>query len=270
MPSPRRYGEGISSPSGQRIRCRPARSVAAAGGDMDRVKKFGTTTALAIGLLGALTTIAAVRGSEEFRINDPVPAANPSTAALVQPDLIAGGFELRQAVQGTDPLENPSGVITNFGLLNNAAKTKTEPDQSTYLVFDDELSGPTPGFHYGHHFLFQGHENAGNLAYVTRINLDVTDPQHRITLLTPVNASGLTNFNAIDGSTWDPFTRTLLFTQENGAAGGAIEITNTWPPQVRTLDGSFGKGGYEGVQLDDKGNVLLIEDVGGVTVNVVR
>src|SRR5262245_10537937 len=127
-----RYGRSICSASGQRIRCRPARSVAAAGGDMSRVKTLGTTTALAIALVGALTAIAVVRGAEDLRINDPVPAANPSTAALVQPDLVAGGFELRQVVQGTDPLENPSGVITQFGLLNNAAKTKTEPDQSTY------------------------------------------------------------------------------------------------------------------------------------------
>ena len=35
--------------------------------------------------------------------------------------------------------------------------------------------GPAPGYNYGHHFLFQGHENSGDLAYVTRINLDVHD-----------------------------------------------------------------------------------------------
>jgi len=237
---------------------------------MSRVKTLGTTTAFAVGFVGALSMIVAVRGSEDLRITDPVPAANPSNAALVQPDLVAGGFALRQVVQGTDPLENPSDVITTFGNLNNAARTKTEPDQNTYLVFDEELPGPTPGFHYGHHFLFQGHENAGNLAYMTRINLDVTDPAHRITLLSPVGANGLTGFNSVDGSTWDPFSRTLLFTQEAGAAGGVVEISNTWPPRIRNFDGSMGKASYEGVQLDDKGNVLLIEDTGGVTVNVVR
>jgi len=39
--------------------------------------------------------------------------------------------------------------------------------------------GPTVGFDYGRHFLIQGHENANDLAYATRINLDVADPKHR-------------------------------------------------------------------------------------------
>jgi hypothetical protein len=34
------------------------------------------------------------------------------------------------------------------------------------------------------------------------------------------------------------------------------------------LDGIIGKGGYEGIHVDDLGNLLLIEDVGGVTVHV--
>ena len=59
---------------------------------------------------------------------------------------------------------------------------------------------------------------------MTRINLDVASPDHRITLLTPVDATGLTNFNSIDGSTWDPFTGTMLFTQEAGTNGGVIEM----------------------------------------------
>ena len=240
---------------------------------MRTVTTFGTTTALAAGLVAAFSTIAAVRGSDDFRIREGVPDANPSNppAAFVQPNVLADGFELRRLVQGSDPLENPSGVITQFGLLNDAAKTKTEPDQSTYLVFDREPGGPTAGYHYGHHFLFQGHENGSNLAYMTRINLDVTDPAHRITLLTPVNpATGLTGFSAVDGSTWNPFTRTLLFTQEVSGTGGVVEISSDWPPTVRRLDGVMGRGAYEGVQLDDKGNVILVEDAGGTTVNVVR
>jgi hypothetical protein len=63
-----------------------------------------------------------------------------------------------------------------------------------------------------------------NRAYVTRINLDVAHPDHRITLLTPGDANFLTGFNSIDGSTWDPFSHTLLFTQEAGANGGVIEM----------------------------------------------
>ena len=35
---------------------------------------------------------------------------------------------------------------------------------------------------------------------------------------------------------------------------------------LRTLYGSLGRGGYEGIHPDDWGNVLIVEDVGGTTV----
>jgi hypothetical protein len=159
-------------------------------------------------------------------------------------------------------LENPSGVITRFGQLSNGVNT--EPEENLYLKFSQNPGGPTPGFNYGRNFLYQGHENAGNLAYVTRINLDVTDPAHRITLLTPVNpTTGLTNFNRIDGSTWNPFTKTLLFAQEDSALGGIIQITPNWPPQVTTLYQFFGRAAYEGIHSDDKGVIYMEEDTGG-------
>ncbi len=200
-----------------------------------------------------------------------VPQANAKSG---HPDnVISRGFKLVQIVQGTDKLENPSGIITNFGMLNDGATqkfepTRTEADENLYLVFDHNLGGPTPGFDYGRHYLFQGHENAVPFAYITRVNLDVTDPAHRITLLTPVGANGQTGFGSIDGSVWDPFTRTLLFTQERGTSGGIIEITPEWPSQVRTLDGVIGKGGFEGIHPDNKGNLWITEDTGGPTTNV--
>jgi len=195
-----------------------------------------------------------------------VPSANPATGT--QSNVLSPGYELRQVAQGSDPLENPSGVITQYGLLSDG--TKTEPDENLYLVFPHNPGGPTPGYDYGRHFLFQGHENSANLAYVTRINLDVKDPAHRITLLTPPGDDGLTHFNSIDGSTWDPFTRTLLFTQEAGTGGGVIQITSNWPPVVTTLDGILGKGGFEGIHPDDDGNIYAVEDAGGTSVNVVQ
>lgn len=179
---------------------------------------------------------------------------------------IAPGYGLRIVAQGTDLLENPSGSITTFGRLSD--DTATEPDQNLYLVLDKNPGGPVPGFDYGRHFLYQGHENGGDTAYVTRVNLDVRDAAHRITLLTPVGAGGLTGLNSIDGSTYDPFTKTLLFTQEAGSNGGVIQIGSSWPAPVSTLDGIFGTGGYEGIHVDDQGNLLLIEDAGGVSVNV--
>src|SRR5438477_5149023 len=136
-----------------------------------------------------------------------VPAANP---VVVSDNIFSPEFAPGLVVEGIDLLENPSGVITEFGHLSDG--TNTEPDENTYLILDHNPGGPTPDYDYGRHFLFQGHENSGNLAYVTRINLDVAHPDHRFTLLTPVDGNGLTNFNSIDGSTGAPFSRTLLFT----------------------------------------------------------
>lgn len=217
--------------------------------------------------------------------NSGVPNANPRNVTvgdtLSTDDVIAPGFSLRLVAEGTDPIENPSGPITRFGYLNDGiltpplppiqnpgVATKTEPDENTYVVLDQNPGGPIAGYDYGRHFLFQGHENANDLAYVTRINLDVTDPAHRITLLTPVGDDNKTHFTRIDGSVYNPHTRTLLFTQENGAAGGVIELGINWPVGVRTLYGVLGQGGYEGIHPDDRGNILIIEDVGGTGVNI--
>ena len=185
---------------------------------------------------------------------------NPAT-------IISAGYSLRRLVDGAFPLENPSGVITSFGFLSTG--TLTEPDENTYLVFTSNPGGPAQGFDYGRHFLFQGHENGNGLAYITRVNLDVTDTAHKVTLLTPPDsATGLTGFSSIDGSTYDPFTNTLLFTQEAGSSGGVVEVSAAWPPVVKTLDGILGRGGYEGIHPDDLGNLLIIEDAGGTSVNV--
>ncbi|HET6150398.1 MAG TPA: alkaline phosphatase PhoX [Polyangia bacterium] len=182
--------------------------------------------------------------------------------------MILTPYSLSQVAQGTDPLENPSGVITNYGLLSTGVRT--EPDENTYLQMPFNPGGPTADYDYGHHFLFQGHENSGSLAYVTRINLDIQDPAHRITLLTPVGDDGLTHFNSIDGSSFDPFAGTLLFTQEAGTNGGVIQSTIAWPPTISTLDGIIGKGGFEGIHPDDRGNLLILEDAGGSSVNVIQ
>src|SRR5262249_20348422 len=79
-------------------------------------------------------------------------------------------YSLVKIAHGSDPLENPSGVITKFAYLNDfppqlIEPTKTEADENTYLVLKQNPGGPTPHYDYGRHFLFQGHENAANLAY---------------------------------------------------------------------------------------------------------
>lgn len=188
-----------------------------------------------------------------------IPEANP---VEVTPTEISPGFVLDLTEQGLDALENPSGVIDRFGYLTDG--TRTEPDENTYLVLDHNPGGPTEGFDYGRHFLFQGHENSSDLAYITRINLDVAQPDERVTLLTPPGEDGLTHYNSIDGSCWNPFSNSLLFTEEANVNGGVIEISADYnPASARTLYGSIGRGGYEGIHPDGKGNLLIIEDVGG-------
>jgi hypothetical protein len=220
----------------------------------------------------ALVTVAAADEPKVFgKKVGGVPAANLEviTDNVLSPEFVPG-----LVVEGLDLLENPSGLITKFGNLSD--NSRTEPDENLYLILDHNPGGATPGYDYGRHFLFQGHENAGNRAYVTRVNLDVAHPDHRITLLTPVGQNGLTGFNSIDGSTWDPFSRTLLFTQETGSNGGVIEMGADFDPNtgggagLRTLYGSLGRGGYEGIHPDNRGNILIVEDVGGTTVNFGR
>ena len=107
---------------------------------------------------------------------------------------------------------------------------------------------------------------------MTRINLDRKrgDPR-RITLLTPVGADGLTHFNALDGSTFNPFTNTLLFTEEtsanvNGAingTGSAIQIRMDCQSSLTRLDPFFGLGSFEGIHPDEDGNIYVVEDASG-------
>ena len=226
-------------------------------------KKWSTIGVAMAGTLAAGTASAAFVGV--LITNVP----NASVAVGETTTVISPKYALQRLAVGTDPIENPSGVITTYGNLSTGVAT--EPDENLYLDFPGTLAGPTAGYNYGHHFLFQGHENSANLAYLTRINLDVKDPAHRITLLSPVDSvTGLTGFNSVDGSTYDPFSGTLLFTQEAGANGGVIQATVGFPSVINTLDGIVGKGGFEGIHPDDRGNLMIVEDAGGTSVNVIQ
>ena len=122
---------------------------------------------------------------------------------------------------------------------------KTEPDENTYLVFKHGLDGADPGYDYGTHFLFQGHEGgAGGAGYITRINLDA-DAAHRVTLLATTDVDGHP-LTTIDGSTWDPWAKRLLFTTENPGAP-TYAATPGFPSAVIDVSGALGRGGYEGI-----------------------
>jgi len=214
-------------------------------------------------LIGACVALAALvlAGVAVAQIVSGVPSAQPAEGSQVS--LLATGFTTKTVAQGSDVLENPTATQTKYGFLNDG--TRTEPDQNTYLVTTSNPGGPTAGYEYGRHFLIQGHENGSNKAYATRINLDVTDPAHRITYLGN-EASGV-GLTSIDGSAYDPFNGQLLYTSEAGNGGGVIQGPLNWggttPPTMERLDGSMGKAGYEGVVPDSLGNIYLVEDTGG-------
>jgi hypothetical protein len=224
-------------------------------------------------------------------------AQGPSLTAVQTADERAAGYapaprlspELQQIVwaQGSTKLENPSGITSFYGYQNDVPSAdnpslpqmvptpqsateaqKTEPDKNTYLTFKRGSSGPDRSYDYGTHFLYQGHELAARdntadrnrLGYITRVNLDA-DALHRVTLMATTDNTGKP-ISTIDGSTWDPFARRLIFTTESASAP-TYAATADYPSTVEDVSGALGRGGYEGVQSDPDGNLWIVEDIGG-------
>jgi hypothetical protein len=210
----------------------------------------------------ALTSVAANTRSDGY-----------APASKLSPELLQ-----TVAAQGATKLENPSAVASTYGYSNdvlNAAgdpqmvptptkpteANKTEPDKNTYLKFRQGLNGADPSYDYGQSFLFQGHENgAAGAGIITRINLDA-DPAHRVTLLADHDNQGKP-LATIDGSTWDPFSKRLLFTTES-ASKPTYAATPDYPSTVTDVSPALGRGGYEGIQDDRDGNIWIVEDIGG-------
>jgi hypothetical protein len=210
--------------------------------------------------------------------------ANPKVIGQSAPNVLTPELGEIAVAQGAHRLENPASIplpsgatalVTHYGYngdgpfvplpgdvqtpTHDVEASKTEPDKNTYLVLRGQR-GADEGHDYGTHFLYQGHET-GKIGYLTRINLDA-DEAHRVTLMaaTDVRGAPLPTF---DGATWDPFARHLLLTAEAGSAGGVWQATVDFPSQVEDISGAMGRGGYEGVQADEDGNVWIVEDVGG-------
>ena len=208
-----------------------------------------------------------------------VPGANTRSAGYAPASVLSPELYQVAVAQGSTRVENPSPLTSYYGydsdLLNEAGQPqmlptpaspateahKTEPDKNTYLVFNRGLSGADPNYDYGTHFLFQGHEGgSGGAGYVTRINLD-GDAAHRVTLLATKDAFG-NQLATIDGSTWDPWAKRILLTTENSAAP-TYAATPDYPSLVTDVSGALGRGGYEGIQNDSKGDIWITEDIGG-------
>jgi Bacterial protein of unknown function (DUF839) len=225
--------------------------------------------AVAAGVLAAAAAVAAVASSPRSTDFTNVPNANTKTPGIAAPNILSP--ELQEVVwaQGSYKLENGTAQIPYYGYLgngphvpvagSNVEASKTEPDKNTYLVFKTGLAGADPDYNYGTHFLYQGHE--GGAGYITRINLDA-DGAHRVTLLASQTDAGVP-LRTIDGSTWDPWAQQLLFTTESNATSSVYQATADYPSHVQDISNVTGRGGFEGVQNDDRGNLYLVEDIGG-------
>jgi hypothetical protein len=229
-------------------------------------------------LVGTVVAVASVTatGVAIAQVTGGVPDAQPRSGAPA--NVLAVGFTATPVATGAQALENPIGQYTKYGYLNDRAAqssgldTKTEPDQNTYLSTATNPGGPAANYDYGRHFLIQGHEIGGQRAYVTRVNLDVpmADP-HRITLLSTPGGDGKTGADAFDGSVYDPFTGSLLYTGEGGDGSGVWQQDLVWSgtsaPPITHLANSMGSTiGDEGISVDSHGNLTIVEDSGGGTV----
>ncbi len=213
----------------------------------------------------------------------PVANANPKIVGVSSPNVLSPELIETPVAQGSNPVENPQTVtladgskatVTFYGYLadgpmlpapgdlpsatHKVEASKTEPDKNTYLVLYGQ-TGADAAYDYGTHFLFQGHE-VGAPGAITRINLDA-DGAHKVTVLAATDATGAP-LGDIDGSTWDPFAQRLILTTENANAP-TYQATLAFPSVVEDISGSVGRGGYEGVQNDDDGNLWIVEDIGG-------
>ena len=233
-----------------------------------------------LALAGVLTT-AAIAGA--VALADPatdvtgVPSANTRSAGYAPASILSPELSQIAVAQGSTKVENPAPEIAYYGYDNDLLGPggqplmvptaavpaneahKTEPDKNTYLVFGKGLAGADAAYAYGTHFLFQGHE-AGTPGSITRINLDA-DAAHRVTLLATQDKDGKP-LATIDGSTWDPWAKRLLFTTENQNAA-TYAATPDYPSTVEDVSGALGRGGYEGIQDDSDGNIWIVEDIGG-------
>jgi hypothetical protein len=244
----------------------------------ERVGKLliGAVCATGVSVWGATMVLA---GPGSLTLTN-VGTANPKSDGVAPASKLSP--ELRSIVQaqGSTKVENPGSVTSYYGYDNDVVNAageaqmvptpttndeahKTEPDKNIYLVFKDGLAGADPSYDYGTHYLFQGHEGAASgQGYITRINLDA-DADHRVTVMATTDSAGHP-ITTIDGSTWDPFARRLLFTTEN-ASSPTYAATPAFPSMVDDVSGALGRGGYEGIQDDGDGNIWIVEDIGGTT-----
>src|SRR4051794_8912396 len=224
------------------------------------------TASVGAALAGAVFAAAGIAGPKSGPALSEVATANQKAEGYAPAVRLSPQLQQIVWAQGSNKLENPSGVDSFYGYQNdvpsaddpalpqmvptpgnNTEAQKTEPDKNTYLVFKEGLKGGDASYGYGTHFLFQGHENARKdnnadktpHSYITRINLDA-DAEHRVTRLASEDADG-NAIATIDGSTWDPWARRLLFTTES-TSRPTYAATPDYPSTVEDVSGALGRG----------------------------
>jgi hypothetical protein len=243
---------------------------------MHHVRRRIVTAGLSLSAIAALGVGSASANGGGIQWSS-VPAV-AKTTGISAPNVLSPGLTEHAVAQGSTRVENPDGNVQYNGYLadgpmvplpgttqspgHNVEAKKTEPDKNTYLRLGG-LHGADNRYDYGTHFIFQGHES-GSPGSITRINLDA-DAAHRVTLLATKTTDGKP-LPTIDGSTWNPFTKKLLFTAEgSGTTGGVWESDPDINAKVRDISGALGRGGYEGIQADSAGNLWIVEDSGGAS-----
>jgi hypothetical protein len=250
--------------------------------EMNRGKKVAAIAAAGAIVAGGAFAASGLAWQSSGPLLTNVPTANTKSDGFSPASKLSPELAQIVVAQGSTRLENPSTLTSYYGydndVLNAAGEPqmiptpttpdeaqKTEPDKNTYLVFKWGLNGADPNYYYGSHFLYQGHEAGVNDASgITRINLDA-DSAHRVTLLATTDSAG-NPVAPIDGSTWDPWAKRLLFTTEDGAEP-TYSATPNYPSTVTDISGALGRGGYEGIQLDPNGDIWIVEDSGGAFKN---
>ena len=149
------------------------------------------------------------------KIKTGVPNAVTPVPNSAQPSLIDPDFALGTVATGTEPLENPSGPITKFGLLST--NVPTEPDENLYLGARTQSRRTDRRFQLRAPLPLSGPRERG----AARL-CDAHQPRRaprgsrsasrcsRRSIRPPTRPDS----GSIDGSTYDPFTNTLLFTQQ--------------------------------------------------------
>ena len=233
----------------------------------------GAAAALAVLAIAGVAAVASAHDSPEL---SDAGAANTKTPGVTLPDKLSPQLRQITVAQGSNVLENPSRrsgtmATTTTGRCSrrrgrSVARTQRRGDEvragQEHLPRRRRPARCGPGYDYGTHFLYQGHELRRRLGYITRINLDA-DAAHRVTMLAEFEADGRRRCRRSTARRGIRSHSGCSSRPRAARAAASSQATLDFPSKVRTLWGILGQGGYEGIQNDSAGNIYIVEDSGG-------